>query len=380
LFISVISRSIKILTLVLFVTAIYSPLVGTLLGYTSDLTMIENRKLADFPSLHLDRPSILNMPKSLEAYFDDHLFLRDKLIWLHNYLLVFWLHSSPTPDVLIGKETWLFYNKHNLINEHNGQNPLSKTALNELTANLQTAQQWLAAKDIRFLFVPAPDKMTIYPEYLGLDNSHSKLNQLISALKDDSPQVNVLDLRPALLDEKLHHIVYYPYGTHWNDYGAYRAYREIMFYLRRWYPQLDILSLADMQYKNRDAAAATRDDEGVNDDGNAKLLDLPDQFLLKETHFEPRPDLQGKWINIGFPKYYNSYISWKRPFGYAKSGKPLRLLIFRDSFARWLTPFLAASFGESTFVRGTATKPIVEYWVKRTHPDIVIIEIVERYI
>ena len=95
-----------------------------------------------------------------------------------------------------------------------------------------------------------------------------------------------------------------------------------------------------------------------------------------ERSFE---SLQGKRLNIKFEKSYDKYYAWwQRPYSYEVSRKPLSVLVYRDSFARWLSPFLTATFGESTFVRGPWSKKFMECWVKRTHPDIVILEVVER--
>ena len=382
---TIVSRSFQAITALLFLAVIFLPFLGMSFGFESDLGGIENRKLAELPSFRLTWAGIKRMPNSIEAYFNDHFYLRDSFIWLHNYLLVFGLHASPTPDVIIGKEKWLFYNKderddkERVIDKHNGRSLFTQVELDNWVERLQHTQKWLASRNIHFLFVPGPDKMGIYPEYLGLDNSRSKLNQLLLEINEKAPTINILDLYPALLDEKKRHLVYYPYGTHWNDFGAYRSYREIMVYLRRWFPALELISEDEMEFTNRQDADGERDDRGVNDRYGARLIGLPDDFLAEDIHFEPRAPLQGERVDINFPQYYtDSLIQWKRPFAYKKSGKPLSALIFRDSFGRWLVPYLAASFGTTTFVRGPWTIPVLNYWVNKTRPDVVIVEKVER--
>ena len=48
--------------------------------------------------------------------------------------------------------------------------------------------------------------------------------------------VELLDLRDALTRAKARHPVYYSTDSHWNDYGAYTGYVEIMRRISKYYP------------------------------------------------------------------------------------------------------------------------------------------------
>jgi hypothetical protein len=94
---------------------------------------------------------------------------------------------------------------------------------------------WIRAQRCAFAGVVVPDKQAFYPEYVpgwvrrapGL----SPLDQLLAAQKT-KPGEAILDLRPALLAGKAERPVYWRGDTHWNSYGAYLAYAEIMAALR----------------------------------------------------------------------------------------------------------------------------------------------------
>ena len=71
----------------------------------------------------------------------------------------------------------------------------------------------------------------VYPEYLPwnvrLVRETTRARQVAAQLEAHS-NVPVVDLLPALLKAKPEERLYDRTGTHWNDYGAYVAYREIL--------------------------------------------------------------------------------------------------------------------------------------------------------
>ena len=86
-----------------------------------------------------------------------------------------------------------------------------------------------------------PDKSTVYPEHLppSVTRVHpqSRLEQLLEYLSKHS-DVPVVDLRRAMLAAKRQRSVYYRTDTHWNGWGEYVAYREIMEAPARHFPEL----------------------------------------------------------------------------------------------------------------------------------------------
>jgi len=134
--------------------------------------------------------------------------------------------------VLRGREDWLFWTGEGNIDDYQNAHPFSRADLEQIEGKLSAVQRRLAAQGIAFLVAPAPNKETIYPEMLPPEivkiGKQSRLDQLLAYLEEKHSAVKVLDLRPVLLDNKAQHQLYYRTDTHWNDYGAYYAARNIL--------------------------------------------------------------------------------------------------------------------------------------------------------
>ena len=90
--------------LVLAVLAI--PFVGMLWASTESTT--ENRTLAPLPSLVEEGSPNVTILSDLGAYFEDHYAYRNELVTA-NALIRTPLLSSPTDQVVIGTDGWLYY-------------------------------------------------------------------------------------------------------------------------------------------------------------------------------------------------------------------------------------------------------------------------------
>ena len=80
-----------------------------------------------------------------------------------------------------------------------------------------------ASKGARFLFAPAPDKNTIYPEKMParyIRNENTDLDRLFAELSARGLDDIFIDLRPILTDAKNERLVYHRRDTHWNQDGA----------------------------------------------------------------------------------------------------------------------------------------------------------------
>ena len=79
--------------------------------------------------------------------------------------------------------------------------------------------------------VIVPNKSTIYSEYMPDTirkfRDTTRLDQFMEHMRRHS-RVSVLDLREALFKAKSNHPLYWKTDSHWNSYGAYIGYTEIM--------------------------------------------------------------------------------------------------------------------------------------------------------
>ena len=96
----------------------------------------------------------------------------------------------------------------------------------------------LNKKNIEYVVVIAPDKSSIYRDFLpdfikaSYEKNH-RIDQFIDAIKLANPQFPIIDLRQTLQNAQKKEVVYQKTDTHWNRRGAHYGYVEIMNYLAK---------------------------------------------------------------------------------------------------------------------------------------------------
>jgi len=237
---------------------------------------------------------------------------------------------------------------------------------------LEGKQAWLAAQGIAYLFVVAPNKESIYaewlPSHLQRPGAVTLLDQLVAHLREHS-RVEILDLRPPLREASRQAEVYFPLDTHWNDRGALGAYRAVCGRLKAWFPEIEPLGIDDFRVW-RGAGfcdlcpmvgwhGVTRDSE----------------FLLPVPRLAARPAPLVLPSGYPWPPEHPS----RKPLATERSGRTGRLLMFHDSFAaHCLRDYLAEHFGRCVFLSMKPDFQALELMVRQERPQVVIEEWVER--
>ncbi len=195
-----------------------------------DIPFFDNRPMASLPVL--ERPKeIFWATKQIDSFIADHLPLRNRIIsglyWVRREIL----HDIIFPQVVIGRNNWLYYSSLNTINLYQKVMPFSQEELDNIRQNLESTRDWLSARNILMVVVIAPDKDIIYPEYLPENipviGKISQVDQLLDYMREKS-EVSILDLRPAVFERKKTYQTYYMSDTHWNRVGCHAGYEEIM--------------------------------------------------------------------------------------------------------------------------------------------------------
>ena len=174
----------------------------------------------------VSRPSITGFENTsdyfieYENYFKDNFGFRSNLISLNSKIDVDFFKQSSNKDVVIGKNDYLFFNDE--MDTYNNTNLLSDSDINFIAQKVSRFQTELANRGVYFLISLAPNKSTIYPEYVGTKptnpNTISNLDRLQSSF--DSLGVNYVDLKSELLKNKDTHELYYKKDTHWNTVAS----------------------------------------------------------------------------------------------------------------------------------------------------------------
>ena len=201
-----------------------TPLLGMIVFGASDA--VSNERLAAKPKLI--RAGKLNPDVFSETadYFAGRFFGRPALITANSAVEAAVFADSASQDVVLGKDGWLFY--ADTLDDFQGTDPMTARELFCAARNLSLMQETFAQEGTRFLFVCAPNKNTIYPDYMPRQYRRSGADPDLDRLEEALASQGVLycDLRDALTARGA--LTYYKTDSHWNGYGSYLAAREIL--------------------------------------------------------------------------------------------------------------------------------------------------------
>jgi alginate O-acetyltransferase complex protein AlgJ len=292
--------------------------------------------------------------------FEENFYQKKSLIALFN-TLKYSLGDHVFPQVLVGQDGFLhFTSDENLDDFQNAD--LNKKAIKNVYNQINTLNEILKAQGITLVVVVAPNKETIYSDKLPLAiqklKPQSRLDEFIQMFQGtDTPLVT--DLRPALLLAKQTHLIYSKTDTHWNFYGAYFAYREIMNRIAQVDPEVHPYEFNDFTFT----------------EGAPRQMDLA---KLMGVDFITEPSL-AVTLNGRPDMYFQDFRPSVVSMSWAEEGQDRKLLFYHDSFGYVIRRFFQYNFKESVYIYSEGyTCQATRSWIHAFKPDVVIIEIVER--
>jgi len=327
------------------------PLSQTVFRYLPEAELREQRNLTTLPN-----PDLLERIqtwheylKSLELFFNDNYGFRSLFIRTNQTLNIKCFNVSPNSDVIIGKEGWLFYDSTTdgvNLKDFYGKASFDDNELKILKNNLINLRDKFEKKNIDLIMILAPNKHTIYSEYLPTNiqrkkGSLTRADQIYKIAKEI--KLTYIDARQPLIEakEKYQYPLYYKTDTHWNGLGSYVAFKEVMkFFIDRGY-----LS------------------GSINNE---------ESFVINSTETSRLRDLAG-FIN------YTVYEDDINVDTGAFSVSNKKILLIGDSFSDFLLTYLSKYFSKIVHVRDNTAKLDYNGVIEKEKPDIVIIEFVERY-
>ena len=150
-------------------------------------------------------------------WFDE---FEDKLVD-NSYLPV----NIVNNQVIVGKSDWLYYTGDNSIAYYTGENVLSESEMAKRLSEMQDLQDACDEKGIELLFMVFPNKDQVYPEYMpsiDIVNEKKRIPVFADYIRDNSDIKFVYPLN-ELMSAKIYYDTYFPYDTHWNNWGAFVA-------------------------------------------------------------------------------------------------------------------------------------------------------------
>ncbi len=144
------------------------PLAGMIFGIDRTFVLEENRVLATRPELKPTRRAMALLPAKLEAYFNDQFGFRKRLIYWLAVVKVSGLGVTSTPGVTLGRDGWLYLAGDASVSSFRATRPFTPEKLERYRLILEARRDWLAERGIPYVLIVAPNKDTIYPEYVPL--------------------------------------------------------------------------------------------------------------------------------------------------------------------------------------------------------------------
>lgn len=317
--------------------------LGLLLPDTADFSR------EGMPDLMTENGMNQHFGTQFEEWFSKNFAFHDAVTDLYADLKLT-LFNEGNDQVIVGKENFLFFD--DTTADYIGVNLMTEEEIAAIADRLAFLNRLVAENGGEFLFVCAPNKNTIYPEYMPnryLKNSgETDLDRLYHAL--DLREIPYTDLRSVLEENKTDRLLYHKRDTHWNGHGAEIAFREVC----------EALGCGMCDLNGRGPVM-------VSDfEGDLDALLFPEKVMHDNN------------ITYDFTGLYVYTSAYSTPMDLvitSRSGKEGILLMFRDSFANALLPYAAASFAEVRMERCT---PYQIEQIAVSQPDYVIVEIAER--
>lgn len=243
----------NIILVVLFILLLFIPLTfsdtvgGKTLAY-------ENRMTATFPKIFNENGKLnTNLHIDFEAWINDNVALRPNAVKANIFLRYGIFNVSPQTDIYVGKDNWMFYTSKNGVENLQKVNRPSFNEIAGYAEKCQSMTNSLLDRNIPSFFILWPGKETVYPEYfprgiMKADEGLSNTEIIYYYIKQNTP-TDITYIKDTMLDEKEYHQLYSKAAdyAHWNNYGAFIGYQELMKMASKYIPNLKILTYDDVE-------------------------------------------------------------------------------------------------------------------------------------
>jgi hypothetical protein len=151
---------------------------------------------------------------ALEDWYAKNYPLRSGAISVYNAVLARALKTSGSSRVVVGREGWLYFADALPVES-------SEITAERLSGTVSILKRSFEQRGVRFIFMPVPNKSSIYPEYLPR-GYEIKTPSLYDHFYAQNKTAFGPDLKTYFLKEKerFGDILYRMNDSHWSDFGA----------------------------------------------------------------------------------------------------------------------------------------------------------------
>jgi hypothetical protein len=343
------------------------------IDFKSDrISVGENRMLANRPSFSDIKKHPGMFIRQFDAWFKDSTGFREKLLalykavnenkWLNNVVQ----YTNGSHVYLIGENGhhYFAYTGGWMISKFQGRKFISDEQLLNMASKLDMVKTYLDSKGIPLVVMFCTDKESVYPEYYpkSIKRGPEPIQlDVITKYLQDHTSVDVFNIRQALLAEKNNYLLYHKIDTmaftgnfaHYNEIGAFFAYRELMKHVNKYFPQI-------IPY--------TTDDIEISYDEK----EIPHVALKSGFTYQRYDSSFFDNVNVYRP------FTWQNRAYENISGLPV-ILVLCDSYAEefYIGKYITQQFGKAILIYYASISNIQEY-INQFKPDIVVFESAER--
>lgn len=327
----------------------------------------ENRKLAEKPVFDLE--NIDTYSTGYENYYNDNLPFRGIIrnVWTNFNFYI--LNESTTSQVLIGKNdgdissSWLFFQDEtegsNSVKDAQGILTLSCEELEQIKENINENTNELENRNIKVLYAIIPNKANLYkeklPNNITIYEEENRFDKLEKYLQEKEIK-NFIYLKDALLNAKEINDVYYKQDTHWNNFGAFIGFKEI-------------LNQIEEDYNNFEYNMEISE-EKLMDKDLAQMSGIKNVLKDKEITIEFAPNIT----------YWETVFETENKIVITQSeNAPIHKTVFvvGDSFRTAMIPYFSKVYSKVVYMHRC---DYGSYMLDHYQPDIIVFQLLERYI
>jgi alginate O-acetyltransferase complex protein AlgJ len=351
------------LHIILYITLFFSVLSIPTTKHFLTKTQIqncENRILINRPKIEFN-DSIIN---NYGDYYEENFGFRDEINKLNSLLKLHLFASSSKPDLTqLGKNNWLFPTSKSdfSFESYSNTNLLTIKQLEEITKTHEDRRRKLEKKKCSYIIAIWPNKSTIYPEFVPINlkwskkGNQSKVDQVIQYFNQKKSKIVFVYPKDTLLNCKKNQL-YLKHDSHWNELGAFISYT---YFLNKTKAILKIkptkINDFTIQYKKENKGDLLSLIGICNEPFRSDYIPTFKLKIKRKIYYR---------INDESYKHYNPSAESKKT-----------IIFFRDSYTKYLIPFISNHFKTSYYYWTDYNQKIVD----SIKPDIVVVSKVERY-
>ncbi len=235
----------SVFLLAISVPLIFSNKVGG--GISSE----ENRYLAKFPVIFDENGKFVGegLRQGIESWINDNAFGREIASKINKKVNFELFNQNTTKDIMYGKDKWIFLTHESNIKSIQHADVPDEAKIQEIKTKLQNMKEYFKSKGINYQINVFPNKFDIYSEYL-LDTirpiqDKSLLDVFYELKQDGNDNINI-DV-DEFMNEKKNRVIYSKANdsSHWNNYGAFIGYSQILKGLKKQSPNIKELCKDD---------------------------------------------------------------------------------------------------------------------------------------